>query len=166
MKNNAGFTIIELVVAIFLITVSMGAAFAVIQGVISFTAVTSSQLTASYLAQEGIEIIRNQRDSNWLAQRSNPALLWDNGVSAGADYRLDYRSRTFPDVGCSLGVGNYLKYDGNFYNCSAGVETLFKRRIIITKPEANEMLVLVEVSWSERGRDHKVMAETKLKNWR
>ncbi len=162
---SKAFTIIELVIAIFLITVGAGAAIAVIQTTTGFSAVTSSQLTASYLAQEGIEIIRNQRDSNRLAQRENPGLAWDSGIAAGSDYRLDYRSRAFPDVGCSLGAENYLKYGGNFYNCSSGAETKFKRKITITKPQADEMLVSVEVSWSERGRNHQVVAQTKIKNW-
>lgn len=164
--GRRGFTIIELVIAIFLLTVGTGAAVAVIQSTTGFSAVASSQLTASYLAQEGIEIIRNQRDSNWLAQTGNPGLAWDNGISAANDYRLDYKSRAFPDVGCSLGAGNFLKYDGSFYNCSTGAETRFKRKITVTKPQADEMIVSVEVAWSERGRDHLVVAQTKLKNWK
>lgn len=161
-----GFTIIELVVAIFLVTVGTGAAMAVIQSTIGFSAITSGQLTASYLAQEGIEIIRNQRDNNWLAQRENPGLAWDNGITAAIDYRLDYRSRSFPDAGCALGADNYLKYDGSFYNCLSGAETQFKRKITIIKPGADEMAVSVQVSWSERGREHQVTAQTKLRNWK
>ena len=163
---DKAFTLIELVIAISLITVGAGAAFGVIQSTIGFTAITSSQLTASYLTQEGIEVIRNIRDSNWLAQGGDPVLLWDNGIAASQDYRLDYQTRAFPDAGCSLGADGFLKYDGSFYNCHSGEDTKFKRRVTVTKPQPDEMVVSVEVSWSERGRDHQVTAQTKLRDWK
>jgi len=157
---------VEIIVAIFLITLGAGSAFMVIQTTTALTSVTSDQLTASYLAQEGIEVIRNIRDSNWLEQRSNSSLLWDDGISVGEDYRLDYLSTSFPDVNCSLGADDYLKYDGSFYNCTSGQNTKFKRKITVTKPQADSMEVVVEVSWSERGRPHEVTAQTKLYNWK
>ncbi len=163
---SKSFTLVEIIVAIFLITLGAGGAFVVVQTTTALTSVTSDQLTASYLVQEGIEVVRNIRDSNWLEQRSNPGLLWDDGISVGEDYRLDYLSTSFPDANCSLGADDYLKYDGNFYNCASGQDTKFKRKIIITKPQANIIEVAVEVSWSERGRSHEVTAQTKLYNWK
>ncbi|MDD3399754.1 MAG: prepilin-type N-terminal cleavage/methylation domain-containing protein [Candidatus Pacebacteria bacterium] len=163
---SKSFTLIEIIVAIFLVTVGAGAALNVIQTTTSFTSVASDQLTASYLAQEGIEVIRNIRDGNWLEQRTNSAIFWDDGISIAEDYNLDYRSTSFPDISCSMGAEGFLKFDGNFYNCSAGQESKFKRKITIEKPQPDEMTVSVEVSWSERGRPHQVTAQTNLYNWR
>ena len=81
-KNGVGFTLIEVIMAIFLITIGAGGAFTIIQRTLAFTSVVSSQLTASYLAQEGIENIRNMRDGNWLTQRSNPGRTWDYGIAS------------------------------------------------------------------------------------
>ena len=50
---------IESTIAIFLLIVGTVGAFTLIQKTITFTAISSSQLVASYLAQEGIEVIRN-----------------------------------------------------------------------------------------------------------
>ena len=48
--------------------------------------VVSSRLTASYLAQEGIEIIRSKRDSNFLAMRQGVAgVSWDSGIAGGVE---------------------------------------------------------------------------------
>ena len=163
---SKSFTLIEMVVAIFLVTLGAGAAFNVIQSTTSFASVTSAQLAASYLAQEGIEVVRNIRDTNWLEQRTSPGTLWDDGISIDDDYRLDFQSAAFPDSSCSLGAEDFLKYDGSFYNCSLGEETKFKRKITVEKPQAGVMVVSVEVSWSERGRPHQVTAQTKLYNWR
>ena len=72
------FTLIEVIVAIFLITVGTVGAFSLIQRTIAFTVISSSRLVAANLAQEGIEIVRNTRDTNWLSD--NP---WDEGLSSG-----------------------------------------------------------------------------------
>lgn len=152
-----GFTLIEIIVATFLLTVGTIGGFSLIQKTISFTSISSSQLTAFYLAQEGIEIIRNIRDTNYLEGSA-----WDDGISSGADYRLDYQSNSFPDVLCE----DYLKDNGIFFACSSDSSSKFQRQITITKPEADKMVVSVRVDWQERGRSHQVFVQTELYNWR
>ena len=75
---NKSFTLIEIVVAIFIVTMGTVGAFSLIQRTIAFTVISSSRLVAANLAQEGIEIVRNTRDTNWLS--GNP---WDEGLSSG-----------------------------------------------------------------------------------
>ena len=55
--SNKAFTLIEIVVAMFLLTVGTVGAFSLIQKTIAFTSIYSSQLQATYLVQEGMEII-------------------------------------------------------------------------------------------------------------
>lgn len=154
---NKGFTLIELIVAIFILAMGTVGAFILIQKTIAFTSISSSQLQASYLAQEGIEIIRNIRDTNYL--KSND---WDYDIDEVTDdYRIDYTSERFPDIIC----GDYLKEEAGFYVCSID-ESKFQRKITIAKPESDRMVVSVEVSWSERGNEHSVLAQTELYNWR
>jgi prepilin-type N-terminal cleavage/methylation domain-containing protein len=78
-----GFTLIEVIVAIFLITVGMAGAFNLVQRTIAFTSVSSSRLQAAYLAQGGIELVRNTRDSNWLAGNE-----WDLNLPSGTETGL------------------------------------------------------------------------------
>ena len=89
MLNKKSFTLIEVIVAIFLITVGAGGAFILIQRTIAFTDIISSQLTATYLAQEGIEMVRNARDSNWLAGNE-----WDLNLPSGTEIILGKFERT------------------------------------------------------------------------
>ncbi|MDP1709397.1 MAG: hypothetical protein Q8L21_00725 [Candidatus Komeilibacteria bacterium] len=42
---------------------------------------SSEKLIATNLAREGIELVRNRRDSNWL-----PRQVWDQGLENGNDY--------------------------------------------------------------------------------
>ena len=65
MKKNA-FSLIELILAIFILTVAVFGSFALIQRIAIFAYASQTKLTAYYLAQEGIENVRNIRDNNWL----------------------------------------------------------------------------------------------------
>ncbi len=67
---NKSFTLIEVIIAIFILTMGTVGAFSLIQRTIAFTSISSSRLTAAYLAQEGMEIARNIRDSNYLFLKS------------------------------------------------------------------------------------------------
>ena len=138
-KNSAGFTIIEVVAAVFLITVGVLGAFTVVQRTVAFSSVVSDQLAAAYLAQEGTENIRNIRDGNWLEQRKNLSLAWDDGINSS-----DWQVVSFLD----------------------GSQSKFQRKITIQKPEADKVVVQVQVQWLERGRTHNVKAETELYNWK
>lgn len=80
-KNRRGFTLIEVVMATFILTVGVLGSFSLVQRITTVTLSVSSQLEALYLAQEGIENIRNIRDSNWLEQRTVPTTDWAEGIS-------------------------------------------------------------------------------------
>ncbi|MDP3991098.1 MAG: prepilin-type N-terminal cleavage/methylation domain-containing protein [Candidatus Nealsonbacteria bacterium] len=73
---NKGFTLIEVIVAIFLLTVGSVGAFSLVQSIISFSSLAVSRLEAVYLAQEQLEVVRNTRDTNYLEGSS-----WLDGVT-------------------------------------------------------------------------------------
>lgn len=97
-----GFTLIEVIVAIFLVTVGIGGVYALIQRTTAFTPVVSARFTAVYLAQEGIELVRNKRDSNWLT--GDP---WDSNlpsVPEGGLLDKFERTTTITSLGDTLKV--------------------------------------------------------------
>jgi len=162
-----GFTLIELIIALSVITIGVVGTFAVIQKIIISTASSSSKLMASCLAQEGIEVIRNIRDSNWL----DPSLDWDERISVVPEgnpdvHYLDYRSVDFPDLANCNGK-EYLKYSDSegFYICSDDLNAKFKRKIIITKEDVDKMKVLVKVEWQELGKTNVISVQEDLYNW-
>lgn len=82
MWNNIktkGFTLLEVLVAVFVLTIGVLGAFTVVQNITFYSQMISSKLTATYLVQEGIELVRNRRDSNWLAR-----VPWDQGLTGCA----------------------------------------------------------------------------------
>ena len=56
---SKSFTLIEVLVATFVITLGVAGGLVVVSQTTAFTQITSSRLTATYLAQEGIEIVKN-----------------------------------------------------------------------------------------------------------
>ena len=95
LNKNKGFTILEVLVAIFIITTGGLAAYAMVQQIIFSTLSSSYRLTAAYLAKEGIETVRNNRDTNWLQGAPNwyNGLIGDSGLQPVSGFS-NYKRRT------------------------------------------------------------------------
>lgn len=169
MWNNIkkkGFTIIESLVTIFFVSVGIIGTLTAIQQTMVYVEISSSQLTAIYLAQEGIEIVKNIRDGNWLENRYT-ATSWDQGVDAG-DREADYQiTQTLTNY-----TGQFLLLDGGFYNYSSGNPSPFKRKITISDKQdldgdtfPDQMKVAVTVIWEAKG-SHEISVQEFLYNWR
>jgi Tfp pilus assembly protein PilV len=76
-KLNKGFTLVETLVAISIFTVSILGMLSVLASGISDTNSAKQKIVATYLAQEGIEYTRNQRDTAVLAAGDTPQDGWD-----------------------------------------------------------------------------------------
>ena len=157
-----GFTLLEVILAVFVLTIAVSGAFALISQTFVLASLTQSKLIASYLAQEGIEIVKNSRDTNWLMQRTDSDILWNDGLNEG-DWQIDYNGRRL-DYGS---YGNFLNINSEgFYSYSAiGKQTPFKRKISITNIDEKNIKVVVDVTWKERGRDYHVKVLEMLSNW-
>jgi hypothetical protein len=156
MKKNS-FTLLEAIFAISILIFTLTGSFALISRLLAFSPQIQSKLIASYLAQEGIEIVRNLRDNNWL----NSAPSWNDGLGNGK-YEANYNSLTLLPWG-----DRYLNIDGNgFYSYNPGTPTKFKRKITLTQISPDEIEVLVEVSWQEKGVIQKVRVKEHLYNWK
>ena len=66
-RFSRGFTLIETMVAITIMTLAVLAPFAAVQQVVKATNMSKDQLIASFLAQEGMEYVRFVRYTNWLS---------------------------------------------------------------------------------------------------
>jgi len=96
-NKQSSFTLIEVVVAIFLITVGIGGSFHLVNSLMDFSSISSSRLQAAYLAQEGIELVRNIRDSNWLAGDPWDQEISDQETNIGKFTRIITINKSTPD---------------------------------------------------------------------
>lgn len=149
-----GFTLLEVTIAISVFLIGVLGIYAVIPRVIYISQANIDRFRASQLAREGIEIIRNIRDSNWLSGNA-----FDNGLSDG-DWRVQYNKDFL-----LAPADEPLKIDTNgFYNYDSGSPTKFKRKVTLSHPGTDNLNVKVEVSWS--GKESPLVVEESLYNWR
>ncbi len=160
-KSDDGFTIIELVISIFVLSIAISGIFSAFSIMLILTSDSANRLTAIYLAQEGMEIVRNIRDNNWLNMDTCAAdsgctpntYTWLDGLNCVSGCEADYTLTELHSFS-----GDYLKIDANgFYNSTGGVQTKFERKIIITQipdvnnqPDDHIIKVIAQVSWDQK----------------
>ena len=161
--NNKGFSLIEVVTAIFILTVGVGGAFSLIYQTLSAVYIVRSELTASFLAQEGVEIIKNLRDNAWLESRAATSTSWLTNLSeAGGDYEVDHTTEYLSRSNNST----YLKVDSNgLMNYSSGDNTNFTRSVALTNVSTTTVKVVVIVEWKTGGRNHSLEVVENITNW-
>src|SRR3989338_3959528 len=89
IKNNSGISILEVIVAILIITIGMVGVLSLVIQNIQAQYINKNILIASGLAQEGLELVRNIRDLNWLTLGN----AWNQSIVGDGTYAVDYRGR-------------------------------------------------------------------------
>ena len=117
-QKNGGFTLVETFVAISIFTVSLLGIISVLASNIANISYAKQKMTATYLAQEGIEYVRNIRDTDALTY----------GGSAG------WSSHFFGATNASISP-------------PAPTDTLYAREISKTQINPNEVIITSVVCW-------------------
>jgi hypothetical protein len=159
--NDAGFTLIETLVAVSFLTLAILSPMTLATQSLSSAYYARDQVTAFHLAQEAIESVRAKRDENILTiAQGGGAGLSDGiltGIPVGALFVVDTRDNRM--VTCS-GSCPALRTDGNFYaygavgttliydTQSGWVSTRFTRQVLAQFIEGtNEIRVSATVLW-------------------
>ncbi len=146
----------EVMMAVFVLVVGIVAAYLISQTPIFYTQNSINRLTAAFLAQEGIEIVRNIRDENWINGRN-----WDVGLeNCSSGCYGDYNDSSLSNSSNPP----FLRLDEFFNNDGVGSETKFKRKIIIDN-QGDFLEVKSIVEWTHKGDPDDIMVEDNLYNW-
>jgi len=188
-----GQSLLETVFAIGILVAVVSAILALSTSAIHSQQESESQIIANNLAREGIEIVRNTRDSNWLSgqawdtglvdisgNNSNQAIAKFIPANSPNDWQLDFDLVTNKDL-------IYLSPDGVYSQQSGNNQpTIFSRRLIFDNicrdaasgleeltslPCADKVKVgikaVCKVSWTERGgRQRFVNLQDLLYDWK
>ncbi len=173
---RGGFTLLETMVAITLIIIAATGAGVLLTRVMRANAVSSSQLTAAYLAHEGVSVVRNIRDANYIKQRSDPSHPWDAGIPDSGTYGIDYDVDDITSPSCKDKFG--VRTAGNgLYECVNAADAPFTRKVTISKKDIyatttdadqdtyERIDVEVLVKWKEGEREHEVKTHARLYDW-
>ncbi len=167
-NQNRGFTLLESLIAITIFTVSILALLSVLSRGIASTTFSKNKIIASYLAEEGIEYVRNSRDTAMISGGTDKSAIWGAfrtsalSVCGTACYLNDAHVLT----ACS-GPCPYLKYDSSagVYNYTTGTNTSYARSLVITSPSVNELKITSGVSFLHGSATHSLNFVDNLFNW-
>lgn len=144
LNTNKGQLLIETMVGLSIAMVGLLGVVTLISNSASLNRVVSDQFIGTYLASEGIEIVKNIIDTNLMNER-----VWNSGLSNSGTFDVDYSSS---DLSTDH-IDETLKYDSatGLYSYEIGDPTSFTRKIEIIPIGDNEIKVNSIVSWSSRG---------------
>lgn len=167
-----GFTLIELIVSIFIVLLTLGGISSLFVQALQSVTYLSHQLTANYLAQEGIEVVRNIRDTNWIKGQE-----WDTGLTgcdsacAGCNCPADDGCAVDYTISSLDGYPNIPLhiYNGYYRQINLGSTTIFKRRVVVNQVTDSDgdpyLEAKVYVCWQERGKSYQTELDENLYNW-
>jgi len=176
-QNNRGFTIIEAMIAIFILTVSVSSMLGITAASSASARYANNEITANYLLQEAVDSIRNSRDTIAFQMTDgddSTNLEWDNFLKK---YGYSSNSYCFSTNGCDISIENFdptkndssysdlvacngdggvcenLNYDDGmtkvFYNHSGhGIPSEFRRTIKMKMITVDELEITVIMEWS------------------
>lgn len=156
-NSEAGLTLVETMVATGVIVIGLISALTLITNSLSYVSNIGDRLIAANLTAEGLEVVRNIRDNNWLQ-----GLSWNNGLANG-DYQVSYNSIALSSYNDNPLLLNSA--DG-LYSYSSGVSTPYIRKISISNLSVYEIRVISTITWQRRGVTYSNSAESHLFNWR
>jgi prepilin-type N-terminal cleavage/methylation domain-containing protein len=161
-KIKSGFTLIEVITVLFVVSLGLVGVLTLIVQNIQSQSINKNNLIAGQLAQEGIELIRKTRDSNW-----RQSLDWDENLEDGT-YYMDYRDSAPHEL--VTGDASRLKQDadGFFYHDIIGTSQTsnFSRIITLDKEDSHTFFVRSQVTWGEHEREYSYDLETKIYGWK
>lgn len=158
-----GQTIIEAMVAISIALTGLLGILTLVSASLAFTNDASQKFVASYLAAEGIEIVKNIIDTN-IAN----GFEWDTGINIGVSPAVSYETSAANPILQRAATLSQLKLlNGQYlYDNMSGVATPYKRAVQIIKNDANTITVDAVVSWEARGKTLSVAVRDVFKRWR
>lgn len=145
MKNKA-FTLIEVVMSVALISILLTAVYGLIITTINANQRNIHTFQATMLANEGLEVVRYMRDSNWLQNYS-----WDKGLEAGTINLREIERSPFWET-----------------SVQEEVIDIYTREIELQEvaDQSGVMEVIARVTWDERGVERDITLSTYISDWK
>ncbi|MCK9578936.1 MAG: hypothetical protein M0Q92_00610 [Methanoregula sp.] len=166
--KEKGFGILEVVIATGIIIVGLVAVISFIIQSYSVSQVNRNKFAATMLAQEGIELVRNMRDSNWVS-----GAVWNQNIAGDGTYRIEIDASgnvNIVNVSSIDDILSKLKINSGLYQHTLGVDTIFYRMITASNTAsclaANCLQITSTVKWSERGLARNYAITVELYNWK
>lgn len=189
-QTSNGFTIIEALIAIFILSVSVASMLGVTATSSAYARYANNEITANYLLQEAVDSVRNSRDTIAFQMNGTPEGGWDKfleryGSPSGKCFSpngcylkiddFDPKDTAGNDIKvCDQSVCRYLSYDPTlasnlfyYYKDDDTSLSIFTRTVKMTKINNDEVKVTATISWDNGNGSspRTITLETYLLNW-
>lgn len=169
-NEKPAFTLIEVITVLLVISLGMIGTLSLISQNIRSQSLNEKTMVAYQLAQEGIEMIRQVRDTDWIDGN-------DDWLTYSSD---DYFCMDYTDSAPSPAASNLsdcdlsLDSDGMYYTSPGVSGSGFSRRITIAPDYVptnhglgkQKAVVTADVYWQDHGKDYSYSLETELYDWK
>jgi len=177
---STGFTLLETLVAISILTLSIAGAFSVAQSGLSAAIIARDQIIAFHLAQEAIELVRHIRDNNTFNGNTDaPQEGWLTDIPSqcfSTDCAVNIVSKKIEECtdGCKIlkNTGSYVQNVSGAAPISNAISTAFTRKVRLknvitnqTNQEVKEVKISVTMSWRKGSLIKTFVTESHIFNW-
>ena len=130
-KHNprAGQILIEVMIAISMSIISLIGFFGLLRASFQLTRITSDNYVATHLAVEGVEVVANIMQRNYIDTIRNGNGLFNANMAQGS-WEIDYHTQQI-DFSTSRITNKPLNFDGTYYSYATGTPTQFYRVVDI-----------------------------------
>ena len=186
-----GFTLLETLIAVTIVTLAVAAPLFTASRSTVAIQLAQNQITASYLAQEGIEYVRRMRDDEFLSAfqaggANISSVAWSNFLNAGSGASIYWcRTSVAPNGACTLdpfrtmnsGSGFSISYcangtcpplyltNGVYTEQSNGTATPYTRTIQAVDVSSTDEKIISTVTWNFHGTPYAVTVTDHLTPW-
>lgn len=157
----AAFTLIEVLVVLFIVSFGLVGILSLIVQNIQSQNYNKNGLVAYQLAQEGNELIRRVRDSNWKA-----GVKFDTGLEDD-NYIMDYQDSLPVHYSGNVAQLKLKKDQAGFYVHDSGLTTdsNFSRLIRTSSLNGNALRINSVVTWTDKDKYYSYNLESLLYDW-
>jgi prepilin-type N-terminal cleavage/methylation domain-containing protein len=185
-SHQKGFTLIEAMVAIFILTIALSSLISLTASSVFSARYAANEMTAGYLLQEVADYVRNDRDTT-VFENNGGGVGWANFInkygngsstlcfSVNGCYFEPTSISTVPPTICPGGTCPALNYDKNatynaFYtyrSLAGSTASIFRRKVImkINVNNPDELDVKVVLDWYNGGAPRTRVLNITLLNW-
>lgn len=164
IRTAPAFTLLETLVAVAVLLMALTGPFSIAQQSLKSAYYARDQVTAYYLAQEGIEYVRAHRDQNYLSGQP-----WLSGIDVCVETLCTIDFPNFAHAVCANNQCAPLRVsaNGGLFNHATGDPSKFTRTLtllpVADMPE--EMIISLTISWTSAGVDRSFTLQERIFNW-
>lgn len=165
-KNENGSIMIESMIAIGLVTVGLVGIFGLVTRSTHLNKDVENRVVATYLAGEGIEVIKNLIDTNVEKTYRSSLVTWNEGLSGA--FEVEYNSKLTTLIPISSTSTNPLRLNKTTgrYSYSGSVTTPYFRTVRVTGGGGSVITVESYVEWTADKKKNTIHLSDTFYNWR